>query len=296
MLKRGMYSGLVALTLGITPLLAQEPFTVPVWPNGAVEDNGLTVAEETTDDGSVLNARTAELFVYLPTAGEIPTGAVVICPGGGYARQSMRHEGVDFAQVLAEHGIAGIVLKYRLPNGHSAIPLSDAQEAMRIVRAHSDEWGIDPGKVGIAGFSAGGHLASTLGTHCDSTSRPDFMLLFYPVVTMGEYTHKGSRDNLLGELKADEEWIAYYSNELHVSADTPPALFLLSDDDGAVPPVNSLQMYLKMKEAGVPAALYVFPTGGHGWGCRSTFPYYDMWTTLLWRWLQERGILGGNSN
>lgn len=244
-----------------------------------------------TKEGRVLNARTAELFVYLPTPEKNTGAAVVICPGGGYARQAMQHEGVLFARMLAEKGVAGIILKYRLPNGHHAVPLADAQESMRIVRANAADWGIDPGKVGIAGFSAGGHLASTLGTHCDSTCRPDFMLLFYPVVTMGEYTHKGSRDNLLGNQKNNADLIALYSNELQVSEDTPPALFLLSDDDKSVPPANSIQMYSVMKEKGISSSMYIFPEGGHGWGCRPTFSYYDLWPTLMWRWLQKQGIL-----
>lgn len=238
-----------------------------------------------------MNARTAELFVYLPKS-EVNTGAaVLICPGGGYARQAMQHEGTLFAEMLAQKGVAGIILKYRLPNGHHAIPLTDAQEAMRIVRAHAAEWHIDATKVGVAGFSAGGHVASTLGTHFDATSRPDFMLLFYPVVTMGPLTHQGSRNNLLGDLKDDADLVSYYSNELQVSASTPPALFLLSDDDKSVPPANSVQMYLRMKELGIPAAMYIFPEGGHGWGCRPTFAYYEQWTQLMWRWLQNRHIV-----
>ena len=270
---------------------AQEPFTVKVWPDGPAEDNGITADEKMTKEGRVLNARTAELFVYLPTPEKNTGAAVVICPGGGYARQAMQHEGVLFARMLAEKGVAGIILKYRLPNGHHAVPLADAQESMRIVRANAADWGIDPGKVGIAGFSAGGHLASTLGTHCASTCRPDFMLLFYPVVTMGEYTHKGSRDNLLGNQKNNADLIALYSNELQVSEDTPPALFLLSDDDKSVPPANSIQMYSVMKEKGISSSMYIFPEGGHGWGCRPTFSYYDLWPTLMWRWLQKQGIL-----
>lgn len=259
--------------------------------DGPAEDNGITSEEKITKEGRVLNARTAELFVYLPAREKNTGAAVVICPGGGYARQAMQHEGVLFARMLAEKGVAGIILKYRLPNSHHAVPLADAQESMRIVRANAADWGIDPGKVGIAGFSAGGHLASTLGTHCDSTCRPDFMLLFYPVVTMGTYTHKGSRDNLLGDQKNNPDLIALYSNELHVSENTPPTLFLLSDDDKSVPPANSIQMYSVMKEKGVPSSMYIFPEGGHGWGCRPTFSYYDTWPALMWRWLQKQGVL-----
>lgn len=265
-------------------LSAQRPFTIAVWPDGAAEDNGI-VAEEKIENGRQLNAKTAELFVYLPEK-KVNTGAaVVICPGGGYARQAMEHEGTQFAEMLQKKGVAGIILKYRLPNGHHTIPLTDAQEAVRIVRANAEKWGIDSRKVGVSGFSAGGHLASTLGTHFDEASRPDFMLLFYPVVTMGQYTHKGSRDNLLGTEKNNKSLLWLYSNEQQVTPDTPPALFLLSDDDTAVPPANSVQMYLAMKELGIPASMHIFPGGGHGWGCRETFAYHNEWQELMWRWL-----------
>lgn len=289
-IKKKMLAVMAALSVGAASW-AQEPLRIPVWPNGPAEDNGITAEEKITKEGRVVNSRTAELFVYLPAPEKNTGAAVVICPGGGYARQAMQHEGTMFAQMLVDKGVAGIILKYRLPNGHHAIPLADAQEAMRVVRQHADEWKINPSKVGIAGFSAGGHVASTLGTHCDSTCRPDFMILFYPVVTMGELTHAGSRDNLLGDQKNDAALVACYSNELQVSASTPPALFLLSDDDKSVPPANSVQMYLRMKELGIPSAMYIFPEGGHGWGCRPTFAYYEQWTRLMWRWLQNRQFI-----
>ncbi len=265
---------------------SQQSFTVQVWPNGATEDNGI-IDEEKVVKNRQLNSQVAELYVYLPEK-KINTGAaVVICPGGGYAAQAMQHEGTQFAELLQKKGVAGIILKYRLPNGHHAIPLSDAQETMRIIRGNAEKWGIDPQKVGIAGFSAGGHLASTLGTHFDKTSRPDFMILFYPVVTMGKYTHIGSRDNLLGKEKQNPALLWLYSNEQQVTPQTPPALFLLSDDDTGVPPANSVQMYLKMKELAIPASMYIFPNGGHGWGCRTSFAYYDEWQILMWNWLSD---------
>ncbi|MBQ8424290.1 MAG: alpha/beta hydrolase [Coprobacter sp.] len=271
-------------------LSAQRSFTIAVWPDGAAEDNGI-VAEEKIENGRQLNTKTAELFVYLPEK-KVNTGvAVVICPGGGYARQAMEHEGSQFAEMLQKKGVAGIILKYRLPNGHHNIPLTDAQEAVRIVRANAEKWGIDPQRVGVSGFSAGGHLASTLGTHFDEASRPDFMLLFYPVVTMGQYTHKGSRDNLLGAEKNNKSLLWLYSNELQITPDTPPALFLLSDDDAAVPPANSVQMYLAMKELGIPASMHIFPGGGHGWGCRETFAYHNEWQELMWRWLFDMNFI-----
>ena len=216
-IKKKMLAVMAALSVGAASW-AQEPLRITVWPNGPAEDKCNKAEEKITKEGRVVNSRTAELFVYLPAPEKNTGAAVVICPGGGYARQAMQHEGTMFAQMLVDKGVAGIILKYRLPNGHHAIPLADAQEAMRVVRQHADEWKINPSKVGIAGFSAGGHVASTLGTHCDSTCRPDFMLLFYPVVTMGKLTHAGSRDNLLGDQKNDAALVARYSNELQVSA------------------------------------------------------------------------------
>ena len=181
-------------------IFSQNPFTIPVWPNGAKENNGIILPEKIIEGGRLLNSHTAEMYVYLPDK-KINTGtAILICPGGGYARQAMQHEGHDFAKLLTRKGIAGIVLKYRLPNGHADIPLSDTKEAMNIIRQNASEWDIKANQIGISGFSAGGHLAATLGTHFDKQNRPDFMILFYPVITMdNNLTHKGSKENLLGK-------------------------------------------------------------------------------------------------
>jgi acetyl esterase/lipase len=221
---------------------------------------------------------------------------VVICPGGGYIGEAAFHEGYQFADWLNEQGIAGIVLKYRLPNGHSDIPLTDAKRAMRLVRSHANEWNIDPKKIAIAGFSAGGHLASTLGTHFDDgdakasdpverlSSRPDLMLLFYPVVSMKKnVTHIGSRSNLLGQ-NPDPKLENLYSNELQVKANTPPTILLLSDDDGAVPTANSIQFYNALKEKKIPASMAIFPTGGHGWGMRTNVSFWKIWREMLVDW------------
>lgn len=271
-----------------TTILSQNPIIIPVWPNGAKEDNGITLSEEIIEGGRLLNSRIAEMYVYLPNK-KINTGtAVLICPGGGYARQAMKHEGHDFAKLLNQKGIAGIVLKYRLPNGHANIPLSDAQEAMKIIRSKAAEWNINPCQIGVSGFSAGGHLASTLGTHFDNQSRPDFMILFYPVITMdNRLTHKGSKENLLGKGIEND----YFSNEKQIRTITPPTLLFLSDDDKSVPPENSTLFYNGLKEKGINASLYIFPSGGHGWGCNSDFIYYKTWQELLFNWLKSQNLL-----
>jgi len=270
---------------GAIAAFSQEPIEVAVWAHGAPNSNEITTPEAPMENGRVGNISQPVMYVYLPQGGA-PAAAVIICPGGGYTRLAMIHEGHDFAKWLTANGVAGIVLKYRMPNGHSEVPLSDAQQALRLVRQHSKEWNIAPNKVGIAGFSAGGHLASTAATHfTDSLTRPDFAALFYPVVSMDEsIVHSGSRKLLLGDNPA-QELVDAYSNERQVTPQTPPVILFLSDDDKTVPPQNSAAFYAALKRHNVPAAMYIFPTGGHGWGMRSTFAYHNSWTALLTTWL-----------
>jgi acetyl esterase/lipase len=275
---------------------SQTKQILPLWPNGAKESNGITTPEKTENQHRIINISEASMTVQLPAASKTTGAAVVICPGGGYIGEAVFHEGYQFADWLNGHGIAGIILKYRLPNGHSDIPLTDAKRAMRLVRAHASEWNIDPQKIAIAGFSAGGHLASTLGTHFDDgdakasdpverfSSRPDLMLLFYPVVSMKKnVTHAGSRSNLLGQ-NPPLELEDLYSNELQVKANTPPTILFLSDDDGAVPPANSIQFYYALKEKKIPSSMAIFPTGGHGWGMRTNVSFWQIWREMLVDW------------
>jgi acetyl esterase/lipase len=281
--------------------MAQD-FKLKVWPNGASDSNGITQPEEIFDGKRVRNVTEAEIYIYLPKMGVNKGAAIVICPGGGYGMEAMDHEGYDMAEWLALQGVAGIVLKYRLPNGHDQIPLGDAQRAIRIVRQKAAEWGINPGKVGIAGSSAGGHLASTAGTKFDlgkpeSTDpidkyscRPDFMLLLYPVITFDEqFGHMGSRTNLIGP---GNKWelVEKYSNELHVTAQTPPTFLILSDDDGAVPPRNSIEFYMALKKFNIPAEMHIFRDGGHGFGMNKINKPVDQWPNLFAQWMKAQGI------
>lgn len=287
--------GLVVCGLNVQ---AQNPEIFPLWPNGPKEENGLKGKEVVKDGGSIANSTTAELRVYRPAQDKNKGMALVICPGGGYSNLAMNHEGEMFARWLNDRGITAIVLKYRMPNQHAKVPLTDAGRAMRWVRSRAEEWGIDPAKIGIAGFSAGGHLASTLATHFDTgkkstdrienfSCRPDFALLFYPVISMKEgLTHKGSRDALLGKTPAPA-MVEEYSNELHVTPRTPPTFLVHSDDDTGVSPLNSVVFYQALKKNKVPAVLYIFPNGGHGWGLRESFEYYPQWTCLLEKWLGQ---------
>lgn len=263
--------------------------TIPVWDNAsAPHDNGLR-GEMTEGEGSFFrNVTQTVLFAYLPDADKATTQGVLICPGGAYAGVSMRYEGHDVARWLAENGIAGFVLQYRLPNGHREIPLEDVREALRIVRREAGKLHVDPDRVGIMGFSAGGHLASTALTMLPREELPAFGVLVYPVISAGEgIEHKGSFDNLLGRQRTSAD-NAEWSAQNRVTADTPPCILLLNDDDRIVPPVNSTIFYEALKRHGIASTLLITPSGGHGGGfdpARS--PYRNLWRTILLDWLQR---------
>lgn len=247
--------------------------------------------------------------VHLPDAsksrsrgGLPPAGAVVICPGGGYGSLADRHEGIDCAALLNSLGVAAFVLRYRVAPYRHPAPLTDAQRAIRIVRSRAAEWNVDPGRVGIWGFSAGGHLASTAATHFDSgdpaaadpvercSCRPDFLILGYPVVTLRPpYAHLGSRKNLIGE-DADEKLVEFLSNDEQVTADTPPTFLFHTDEDAGVPSENSVLFYLALRRAGVPAELHIFLKGRHGLGLAPDDPVLSKWPGLLACWLRTIGV------
>ena len=233
-----------------------------------------------------------------------PTPAVIVCPGGGYGGLAWDYEGEEVAAWLNSHGIAGFVLRYRLGEtyGHP-VPLMDAQRAIRTIRARAAEWNVDPGKIGILGFSAGGHLSSTAGTHFDAgdpnaadpidkvSCRPDFMVLIYPVISMNNpNTHLGSRRNLLGK-NPDQSLIDLLSNELQVTENTPPAFLVHSTEDTAVPPQNSIEFYLACKKAHVPVEMHIYEQGKHGYGMGKGDPALSTWPGMLVEWFKKRGIL-----
>lgn len=262
--------------------------------------------ETKTDDGIVRisNITRPTLTVYLPPKDRANGTAVVICPGGGYGINAFQHEGVDVAKQLSAAGVAGIVLKYRLPNDKvmkdkSIGPLQDAQQAIKMVREHAMEWNIDPSKIGVAGFSAGGHLASTAGTHFskvlidnpEKTSvRPDFMILLYPVISFTDSLgHTGSRNNLIGN-SPTQALIKLYSNELQVTKQTPPTFIVHAGDDASVKVENSLRFYESLKKNGVSAELFIYPKGGHGFGLvNPTSP--DRWMDRCLDWMKSNGWL-----
>lgn len=269
-----------------TMLSAQNTFELSLWPAGAPNSNGLTGTEEDLEGGRVANVIKPSITVY---KADKPNGvAIIMCPGGGYARLAMNHEGHDMAPWLNAQGITYIVLKYRMPNGHYEVPLSDAEQAIRLVRQHAKEWNIRPDRIGIMGASAGGHLAASLATlYSSNETRPDFQILFYPVISMVPgVTHGGSRQNLLGN-NPSQELEDKYTLEKQVNERTPQAFIMLSADDGAVPPANGIHYFEALLQHQVPATLHVYPTGGHGWGFRDAFTYKRQWTGELEKWLRE---------
>ena len=277
---------------------AKSQNVMKLWPDGTPGDVVSPKPEETFDGRRVRYVSEPTLTLYLPSK-ESNTGvSVIICPGGGYGIEAMDHEGYEVAEFLQSHGIAGIVLKYRLPYGHYEMPLQDAQQAIRMVRFHAEEWHLDPTKTGIAGFSAGGHLAATLSTHFDPgnkadrnpigriSCRPDFSILLYPVISFNEeFGHIGSRENLIGKTH-DLKLIQNFSNELQVTDQTPPAFLALADDDAGVKPRNSIEYYMALKRFSIPAELHIFKEGGHGFGMHKTGKAHDQWPYMVIEWMK----------
>lgn len=265
---------IVFMLMATTMTSAQQ--VINLWPNGAPNSNG--------DDSDK-----AELTVLLPDAKKATGRAIVCCPGGAYSHLAMQHEGIDWQWFFNNQGIALFVLKYRMPRGNYHVPISDAEEAIRLVRRNAKEWNINPNDVGIMGFSAGGHLASTIATHSKGEVKPDFQILFYPVITMvSGFTHKGSHDNFLGKdlsKKEQKRLEQEYSNDMQVTRATPRAFIALSDDDHGVLPSNGVNYYVECFRHDVPASLHVYPTGGHGWGYRESFPYHMEMLLELKAWL-----------
>ncbi|MCI2082386.1 MAG: alpha/beta hydrolase [Bacteroidales bacterium] len=263
---------------------AQNPVELKLWPNGSAGSNGLTGDEMVSEDGIISNVTNPSIIVFRPSK---PNGiAIIMCPGGSYIRLAINHEGYDMASWFNALGVTYIILKYRMPNGHPEIPLSDAEQAMRVVRAHAAEWGVDPHRVGIMGASAGGHLAASLATLFTSDeTRPDFQILLYPVISMSpDSTHAVSRRELIGG-NASKELEIKYSLERQVSSTTPQAFIALSADDKTVPPSNGISYFSALLGCDVPATLHVYPFGRHGWGFRDSFKYKRQWTGELEKWL-----------
>lgn len=288
-------------------VMAQE--VIPLWsansmPNVLAGAQSTTITEKSVTSGGILrisDVLTPTLTVY-PAKGPstiAARSAVMICPGGGYSILAAEHEGSDIANWFAERGITAFVLKYRLPDARlqqtpHEVPLSDAMQGMRLIRQQAARYNLDPNRIGVMGFSAGGHLAATLSTHynkgpqADQQAKPNFSILMYPVITFGKKAHAGSRTKLLGALATDSTWVTYYSNEKQVSSATPPTFLVHSMDDKTVPVENSIDYYLACLQQKVTAEMHLYPTGGHGFALR-TKPGESVanWPTALESWLKQ---------
>lgn len=273
-----------------------QDLTIKLWDNAtAPHSNGLSGADKDEGEERVSNTNVAELFIYEADPAKATGQAVVICPGGGYRLLAMGHEGHQYAEWMAANGITTAVLKYRLPNFTPQVPMEDAAEALRYMREeYRGKASIK--QLGIMGFSAGGHLAASTAVGClkangDTSARaalrPDFAVLFYPVITGNpSQMHKGSYDKLLGSDRT-QELTDKWSPELVAGKDAPQTLLILSSDDATVPPINSTKFYNTLKELGVPASITILPSGGHGWGFRDTFKYKAIWQETMLQWLES---------
>jgi len=279
------------------PISSAAPLELPLWSQEQLVK--LEEPEKVTDrskdptkpNRAVTQVENPTITLYRPP-GDVVVSAVVICPGGGYASLSIDKEGKEVARWFQSQGIAGIVLKYRLPRvdlsaNQKPWPLQDAEQAMKLARSHANEWGINPASVGIMGFSAGGHLASTLGTHfAQPETRPDFMILAYPVVTFrAPLAHMGSRTRLIGS-QPDPKLVDFYSNEIQVKSGTPPAFIVHAKDDRVSKVENSIQFRDAMQKAGVPCELLLLDKGGHGFGLDSKKVTADVWPDRCLAWLK----------
>jgi acetyl esterase/lipase len=269
-----------------------NPRTEPLWPDGAPGALGTEEQDEPT------------LTIYLPFGPQATGAGIVICPGGGYQGLAMDHEGHQVARWFTARGVAAFIVKYRLgPRYHHPAMLQDALRAIRVVRSRASEFGVEPDRIGVLGFSAGGHLASSAATLFDhpdgrvtdglnaTTSRPDFAILAYPVIAFGqEATHRGSQEHLLGE-SPTPELVARLSTERQVTTGTPPTFLFHTTEDSAVPPENSVQFYLALRKAGVAAELHIYEKGRHGVGLAPHDPVLATWPELALAWLKSRGFL-----
>lgn len=302
MIKNFLYG--TAFLISVT--MAAQDTIVPLWPDGKIPNHIKSNVKETHSNEGILiisKVQNPTLEVYLPSERNATGEAMLIFPGGGYGVLAYDWEGTDIAKFLNGKGIAGIVVKYRLPSDVSQVdkhnvPLIDAQRAIRLVRSKAESWNIKSDKIGIIGFSAGGHLASTLGTHFNEkvyepldsvdavSARPDFMALGYPVITFGLNTHGGSKKNLIGE-NPSETMIEHFSNEKLVSSDTPPTFLMHATDDGAVPVENSLLFFQALKDNGVSATMHIYPKGGHGFSLAKNDQHLRGWTERLFEWIES---------
>jgi acetyl esterase/lipase len=294
---------LAIITGFITSVVAQQK-PIPLYPNG-VPNSKPAPADyvEKMDHDFMFGVTQPTLIPYFLAKDKANGAVVIICPGGGYSGLSMVNEGSTIAEAFNNIGVTAFILKYRLPSDSIMVdktigPLQDAQRAIQLIRQNATAWGIDPNRVGVIGFSAGGHLASTFGTHFDKavienknniSLRPDFMVLLYPVITFGKYAHVGSRENLIGKTPS-QDMIDLYSNEKQVTPNTPPTFLVHAENDGLVPIQNSLMFYDALVANKVPSELHVYPKGDHGFGLNNRTTK-EKWFDNLTSWMDANGWL-----
>ena len=278
---------------------AQKPIVLSLEQSGADEivenlwnnttaphSNGITADESINEKCELFNTTQTDLYIYKADPAVATGQAVVVVPGGGYRKVCIEYDGFGVAQYLRSIGITAVVVKYRLPNGHREIPFEDTLEAMRFLRKEGAKWGVDPNQVGILGSSAGGYLAAHLSTVTPDNEKPAFAVLIYPVITgTVRSTHHGTFANMLGKYRTEAD-VEYYSLENRVNAQTPPTLLLLADDDLTVPTISSIRYYKALKAHGVPAAMHIFPSGGHGWAGHDEYRYAEPSKEAIADWLR----------
>lgn len=292
-------------SLSLAVCAAETPKEELLWPADHAANQGDEPKLVDSPEWTERVTKSPTLTTFLPDADKRNGAAIVICPGGGYSGLAMEKEGREVAEWCRAHGIVGVVLRYRCGGGKNQrpVPLEDAQRAIRTLRAHAKELGVDPARIGILGFSAGGHLASTATTMFDAgnsnaadpiereSSRPDFSVLVYPVITMvGDATHRGSRKNLLGD-DASETLAEEWSTDRRITERTPPTFLVHASDDKGVPVKNSLLFYEELVAKGIPAEMHIYEVGGHGFGMFRDKRPADDWPNELEAWLKARGII-----
>lgn len=298
--------GLLFLVLAAFAVRASAEEFIRLWPEGKMPNSKGMKLEEVIANERITQVDTPGIYAFFPSKEKNTGSAVIICPSGGYNHLTYTSGGFQLGEWFNTIGVSAFVLKYRLPNSPDLVerdkgPLQDAQRAMRLIRARAKEWQIEPEKIGVMGTSAGGHLASMLGTHCEDVSaigdsldsvsfRPSFMILVSPVITMGTYTHAGSRDHLLGD-NPSKELIEKYSNELQVTSAAPVSFIVHAADDKVADPRNSVMFFQALIENNVSASLHIFPQGGHSIGVTRNPGSTALWPSLCEMWLKEMGFI-----
>ncbi len=276
-------------TVSVSPEESGADEVVMLWNNAtAPHSNGITEDEEIKRiDNKIDMYKTSQtdLYIYKADPAKATGQGVLIVPGGGYRKLSMKFDGFMVAQYLRSIGVSSVVVKYRMPNSHREVPFEDTQEALRYLRREGVKWGVDPAQVGILGSSAGGYLAAHISTCIADEEKPAFSILIYPVITGEWASHRGTFANMLGKYRTSVEH-EYYSLENRVTPTTPPTLLLLADDDLSVPTISGIRYYKALKYYGIPAALHIFPSGGHGWAGHDEYRYAEPSKRAIKDWLE----------